>query len=149
MLHLRSFILISSQFFLLVFFCCVLASDNPLTHKPCEHDRFYQARDAPTDNRWRGRLYMDDFSFTSSVKLIVKVDKASRIEVEDREGQITGPNTGRMFRISYYGTPQNVSYIDFSVKPVNSKEFSNLISLEVNSQNACRNPKPVRFKNFL
>lgn len=88
-------------------------------------------------NYWNGRVDLTDFTYLKSIKLVIKVDQAAEITVDPEVGTISGPKTGKTFRVTYEGAPPDVNEVNFHIRGLQSKLFPNLVSLHLNNREIC------------
>lgn len=120
-------------------------------HYPCDNEIVQMTRPGghltAETNYWNGRVDLTDYTYLKSIKLVIKVDQAAQITVDAESGTISGPKTGKTFRVTYEGSPPDVNVVEFHIKGLQSKFFPNLISLHLNNREICKNPSTVRVCN--
>lgn len=119
------------------------------THHPCKNHPHVltqtkqKGRVTPETNYWDGKVDLSDYTYLKSIKLVIKVDNPAEIEVDPEAGEISGPSTGTIFRVTYYGTPSDTEEVKFRIIGTNGSKFPNLVSLHLNNRNICKDAKNV------
>lgn len=99
----------------------------------------------PETNYWDGRVDLTDYTYLKAIKLVIKVDQAAEITVDPAHGTVSGPKTGKIFRVTYEGAPPDVNLVYFHIKGLQRNLFPNLVSLYLNNREICKNANTVRF----
>lgn len=102
-----------------------------------------QGEITPEINYWEGNIDLSDYSYLKTIKVVIKVDHPARIVVDPRKGQISGPARGTIFRVTYFGSPPEVSDVSFKIFGTAGKNFPNLVSLHLNNRDICKGPTAV------
>lgn len=105
----------------------------------------------PETNYWDGRVDLTDYTYLKAIKLVIRVDQAAQINVDPAKGTISGPKTGKLFRVTYEGAPPEVNEVNFHIKGLQGTLFPNLVSLHLNNREICKNPTSVslvQVKNY-
>lgn len=122
------------------------------TFYPCETRNLILTREAGSvragHNAWQGSLDLAGYNFFDKIDLHLKVDEAARIEVNDEDGKVEGPHSGKSFWITYYGSGQNVSKINFELTGTDDEVLPNLVTVRLNKKNICRNFEQVSLWRF-
>lgn len=94
-------------------------------------------------NYWNGRVDLTDYTYLKAIKLVIRVDQAAQITVDPANATISGPKTGKIFRVTYDGAPPEVNEVHFHIKGLQGTLFPNLVSLHLNNREICSNPTSV------
>uniref|UniRef100_A0A336LU43 CSON004787 protein n=1 Tax=Culicoides sonorensis TaxID=179676 RepID=A0A336LU43_CULSO len=122
-------------------------SSETIYNYPCNGEIVQMTRPGgkltPETNYWDGRVDLTDFVYLKSIKIVIMVDQAAKITIEPEVGYVSGPKTGKVFRVTYNGAPPDVNEINFHIKGLQGTLFPNLVSLHLNNREICSNPTSV------
>lgn len=124
-----------------------LESINPCVSEVVTMTRV-QGEIVPETNYWDGHVDLSDYSYLKSIKLVIKVDHPARIVVDPSIGTVTSPVRGTIFRVTYFGSPPEVTDVTFKIFGTSGKNFPNLVSLHLNNRDICMGPAAVRSRHY-
>lgn len=121
-------------------------------HYPCQREGVEMGKPSgeltPETNYWNGRVDLTEYSYLKSIKLVIRVDQLAKIVVDPAMGTIAGAKTGKVFRISYKGTPIEVPEVKFKIIGTQGTFFPNLITIHLNNRDICKGALTVSTSLF-
>lgn len=100
-------------------------------------------------NYWDGRIDLTDYSYLRSIKCVIRVDQPAKIQIDPNEGTVSGPKSGKTFRVTFVGSPSEVSEVNFRIIGIQGTLFPNLVSLHLNNRDICKGATTVSKNIFI